>query len=99
MPRWREYFAGIVARGEVPRPYYAHDLLYAARVQRLWEGPDEIDIPLQALRIGDLGIAAIPFEVFAETGLELKDKAPFAQGVHHRAGQRCSWLSPHASPT
>ncbi len=42
------------------------------------DGPDEIRVPLQALRIGDLGIAAIPFETFAETGLELKDRSPFA---------------------
>jgi hypothetical protein len=34
-------------------------------------------VPLQAVRIGDLGIAAIPFETFAETGLELKDRSPF----------------------
>ena len=33
---------------------------------------------LQALRIGDLGIAAIPCEVFVEIGLEIKKKSPFA---------------------
>jgi neutral ceramidase len=31
----------------------------------------------QAIRIGDLGIAAIPFETFSETGLELKARNPF----------------------
>ena len=31
---------------------------------------------LQAFRIGDLGIATIPFETFAEIGLELKAKSP-----------------------
>ena len=40
-------------------------------------GPEEVEIQLQALRIGDLGIAAIPFETFTETGLELKDRSPF----------------------
>jgi neutral ceramidase len=35
-----------------------------------------VSVVLQALRIGDVGIAAIPFEVFAETGLELKQKSP-----------------------
>lgn len=34
-------------------------------------------MPLQAFRIGALGIAAAPFEVFAETGLEIKAKCPF----------------------
>ena len=38
--------------------------------------PDEVQIPLMALRIGELGIAAIPFEVFTEIGLEIKEKCP-----------------------
>jgi hypothetical protein len=29
--------------------------------------------------IGDLGVASIPFEVFAEIGLEVKAKSPFKQ--------------------
>ena len=41
------------------------------------EAPSTIAIPLQAIRIGDLGIAAIPFETFTETGLELKARVPF----------------------
>jgi neutral ceramidase len=36
-------------------------------------------VPLQAFRIGDLGIAATPIETFAEVGLELKAKTPFAK--------------------
>ena len=53
---------------------------YAERVmtiQKDW--PDKISIVMQAFRIGDLGIAAIPFETFAEIGLELKSKSPFKQ--------------------
>ena len=49
---------------------------YAERVVRLHEGPDYADALLQTLRIGDLGIAAVPFEVFTETGLEVKSKSP-----------------------
>ena len=33
-------------------------------------------VKLQALRIGELGIAAIPCEVFVEIGLEIKKKSP-----------------------
>ena len=39
--------------------------------------PETLTRPLQVLRIGDLAILAIPNEVFAETGLELKQKSPF----------------------
>jgi hypothetical protein len=38
----------------------------------------ERGLKLQALRIGDLGITAIPNEVFALTGLKLKRQSPFA---------------------
>jgi len=41
------------------------------------EYPVEFDIPIQALRVGDLGIAAIPTEVFVEIGLEIKRRSPF----------------------
>jgi len=50
---------------------------YASFVLNLHEGPEMADVKLQALRIGSLGIAAIPCEVFAETGLEIKAKSPF----------------------
>ncbi len=35
------------------------------------------ELKLQALRLGDLGIAAIPDEVFAITGLKIKAQSPF----------------------
>jgi hypothetical protein len=38
--------------------------------------PTEVRVILQAFRIGDLGIATIPFETFAEIGLELKSISP-----------------------
>ncbi len=49
---------------------YAREALYLA------EYPATISMPLQALRIGELGIAAIPCEVFAETGLAIKESSP-----------------------
>ena len=36
-------------------------------------------VVLQALRIGDLGICAVPCEVFVEIGLELRKKSPLKQ--------------------
>lgn len=50
---------------------------YAGRIKRIQEGPDEVVVPLQVMRIGSLAIQAIPFEVFTEIGLELKDRSPF----------------------
>ena len=38
----------------------------------------ETELILQALRIGDLGVTAIPNEVYALTGLKLKKQSPFA---------------------
>jgi neutral ceramidase len=66
---------GIVA-GEL-KPVGNLDATYAKRILDLADSPDDVSVPLQALAIGDLGIAAIPFEVFAETGLEIKAKSPF----------------------
>ena len=41
------------------------------------ESPDSVTIPLQAIQIGEVGIAAIPFEVFTEIGLAIKKESPF----------------------
>jgi hypothetical protein len=50
--------------------------IYAQRLLQQADAPDQVSIPMQALRIGDVGIFAIPFEVFTETGLELKERSP-----------------------
>jgi hypothetical protein len=49
---------------------------YAERAIRLQEGPAYAELKLQAVRIGGLGIAAIPCEVFTETGLAIKELSP-----------------------
>ena len=38
--------------------------------------PDTVDVKLQAIRIGSMGIVSMPCEVFAEVGLELKRRSP-----------------------
>ena len=48
------------------------DELYAQETLRLAEYPAAVNIKLQVLRIGDLGIVAIPCEVFAQIGLDIK---------------------------
>lgn len=49
---------------------------YALRAIQQHEGPDTTDILVQAIRIGDIGIATSPFETFTEIGLEIKQKSP-----------------------
>ena len=67
-------------KGEGAELVHSLEKVYADRVLQMErEWPDEISIMLQTFRIGDLGIAAIPFETFTETGLELKAKSPFGQ--------------------
>ncbi|MCS6977829.1 MAG: neutral/alkaline non-lysosomal ceramidase N-terminal domain-containing protein [Gemmatales bacterium] len=50
--------------------------VYARETVLLAEYPPSVPVKLQAMRVGDLGIAAIPCEVFAEIGLELKKRSP-----------------------
>jgi len=39
--------------------------------------PATSEIPLQAIRIGELGITALPGEIYGSTGLEIKVRSPF----------------------
>jgi len=50
--------------------------IYAREALHLSQYPESVSIPLQAVRIGNLGIAAIPCEVFVETGLAIKQHSP-----------------------
>ena len=54
-----------------------HKEIYAQETLYLKDYPAEVPLIIQAIRIGDLGIAAIPCEVFAQTGLDIKAKSPF----------------------
>ncbi len=49
---------------------------YAKWIVKMSDPPFESEVVLQAVRIGDVGITAIPCEVFAEIGLELKQTSP-----------------------
>ena len=90
--------------------YLSHrqEKVYAERIFKLEDAPRQVNISLQAIKIGETGIAAIPFETFAETGLEIKAKSPFkntftielANGYYgylptpkqHRLGGYETWL-------
>ncbi|MCX7419124.1 MAG: hypothetical protein NT013_06255 [Planctomycetia bacterium] len=57
-------------------PYKTMADVYARETLKLAEYPDTVKLKLQAIRIGELGIVAIPCEVFTEIGLELKRRSP-----------------------
>jgi hypothetical protein len=51
--------------------------IYAQETLYLNDYPAEVPLIIQAMRIGDLGIATVPCEVFAQTGLDIKAHSPF----------------------
>ena len=66
----------VLAKPENAPKVNALERIYASRVLELREVPATETILLQAVRIGEVGIAAIPFEVFTETGLAIKAASP-----------------------
>ncbi len=69
----------ILARPDSVKPAHWLEKTYAERTLNQLKKPDQVSVCLQAFGIGDLGVASIPFEVFAEIGLEVKAKSPFKQ--------------------
>lgn len=67
----------ILARPKSDKPDPLHEVIYAQRTVDSANWPESVNIVVQAFRIGDLAVAAIPFETFTETGLEIKAKSPF----------------------
>lgn len=56
--------------------------VYARETVLLSELPATRTLKLQAIRIGELGIAAMPNEVFGSTGLTIKQKSPLRPTVN-----------------
>ncbi|MGL4552392.1 MAG: hypothetical protein ACRC33_14530, partial [Gemmataceae bacterium] len=54
---------------------------YANRAVALAAGGETVKALLQAVRVGDTAICAIPFETFAEIGLDLKKRSPFPRTI------------------
>lgn len=81
---------------------------YAQRALTLAKAGETLTVPLQAIRIGDIAICAIPFETFVEIGLDLKRRSPFPRTIvvgiangyngylptpeHHKLGGYETWL-------
>jgi hypothetical protein len=50
---------------------------YARKTLSMLDG-GQVTVPLQAIRLGDTAVCAIPFETLVEIGLDLKRRSPFA---------------------
>ena len=61
----------------INRPIRNWEENYARETVFVGQMPKSVELKLQAVRIGDLGIAAIPCETFGSTGLALKKQSPF----------------------
>ncbi|MBO0697249.1 MAG: hypothetical protein J2P46_02535 [Zavarzinella sp.] len=66
----------IIAENEGKKDLVGTAAVYARESVLLAKYPDHVPVTIQALRIGDVGIAAVPCEVFAEIGLEIKRTSP-----------------------
>lgn len=56
--------------------------IYARESVLLADYPDTVKLNVQAHRVGDLGIATIPCEVFTAIGLEIKAKSPLRPTIN-----------------
>jgi len=65
----------VLANPDGPHPH-RWSRIYAREALHLSERPPTVSIKLQAFRIGDAAIVTMPCEVFAETGLAIKQESP-----------------------
>ncbi len=72
----RIQWAKDVLAGKWNKPAHSWKNIYAQRTLQLAEFPDTVTPKFQAIRIGDLAIAANPCEMYAETGLEIRERSP-----------------------
>lgn len=59
-----------------PKNFKDRGAIYGRESILLTKYPDKVPVKLQALRIGDLGITAVPCEVFTQIGLDIKKNSP-----------------------
>lgn len=67
----------VLARPATVSPVHRLEKIYAERTLSARDWPETISVALQAFRLGELAVAAIPFETFTETGLAIKAASPF----------------------
>jgi len=65
----------IIARAKGPEMISLEEI-YARETVLLTKYPSQVSLILQAIRIGDTAVAAIPCEVFVDVGLQIKRESP-----------------------
>ena len=58
-------------------PYGIHSAYHAGAIIRKAQQPAYLDMTMGAARIGDIGIAALPYEVFDTNGMYIREASPF----------------------
>lgn len=74
--------AWLEEQGATDRPVKTRAENYARETVLLSGMPPTRELELQAIRIGDLALAAIPCEVYGRTGLAIKKESPFGTTVN-----------------
>ena len=85
----REFLAKL--QGRKPRSV---EEVYARETVLLSQLPPTRELKLQAIRIGGLGIAAIPNEVFGSTGLKIKRQSPLRPTINISLANGCDGYIP-----
>jgi neutral ceramidase len=76
-PELQSWAKQVLARPSTASPIHRHEKAYAERTITARDWPEKLKVIVQTFRIGELGIAAVPFEAFTETGLTIKASSPF----------------------
>ena len=75
-PEQLEWAKGVLARAQSGTKPAPSEEFYAKRALELQAVREPVKFPLQTFRIGEVGIATFPNEVFSEIGLEMKARSP-----------------------
>ena len=62
---------------QLGKPYGIHSAYHAGAILGKLELPSHLDMTLGAARIGQLGVAALPYEVFDTNGKYIREKSPY----------------------
>ena len=84
------YSRAVLARKAAGEAVSDKELSYANAYKFLSETPKlEETFGVQAMRIGDIGLAGMPGEIFVEAGLAIKEQSPFEKNFTIELANGC----------